>query len=320
MRAVHSTSRPMGTRRLALLLGAIAYSPADAGRDAAADDRRRRLDRLGGGAAACGGAGGGGGERAAVPSAAAAVAELLAAHPRVVAFGEYHQTAATAHIPSALRRFIDELWPVVAPGAAGLIVETWISQGNCGEEEKTVVAGVAKTTERPVETESEVVTLIRRAKEAKVPPQILQLSCADYASIHPKGEIDYERMLRLTSDKLQGRIEAALAAPAGPRRTVVVYGGALHNDLLPVPELAPFTFGSAVRARVGQGQYLEVDLYVPEYVERDRRIQREPWFRAYQRLARRGQPALVERAPDSFIVVLPRSRSHAPKARRTPSR
>ena len=89
----------------------------------------------------------------------------------------------------------------------------------------------------------------------------------------------------------------------------MVYGGALHNDLLPVPELAPFTFGSAVRARVGQGQYLEVDLYVPEYVQRNRRIQREPWFRAYQRLAReraagagRARARLVHRGATAIQV------------------
>jgi hypothetical protein len=86
----------------------------------------------------------------------------------------------------------------------------------------------------------------------------------------------------------------------------VVYGGALHNDLFPIAELAPFTFGRAVRQRTA-GHYLEIDLYVPEYIAKDAKIRTQPWFADYARLSKRakGQPVLVERAPDSFIVIFP---------------
>jgi hypothetical protein len=248
----------------------------------------------------------------AIASPVDTIRALIGDRAHVVAFGEYHQTANTAHIRSALRRFIDELWPAIAPSSADLVVETWISQGNCGKQETAAVADVAKVSQRPAQTESEVVTLIRRAKEMGVRPQILEMSCADYASIKPDGgALDAERMLKLTSDKLESRIEAALArqqkTPPPPARSrVVVYGGALHNDLYPRAELAPFTFGRLVRERTGGG-YLEIDLYVPEYIEHDANIRGQPWFRDYQRLARTGNPVLVERAPDSFIVIFAKS-------------
>ena len=258
----------------------------------------------------------------AIASAADAIRALVAGRPRVVAFGEYHQTEGTAHIPSALRRFIDELWPALAPATAELVVETWISQGHCGPQEQAAVSAVGKVTERPAQTESEVVTLIRRAKEAGARPQILELTCADYAAIRPDGgELDAERLLQMTGDKLRARIVAALGRlerqrPAATARTlVVVYGGALHNDLYPRAELAPFTFGRAVRDQVG-GRYLEIDLYVPEYIEHDARLRAQPWFPAYQRLAQQSRPVLVERAPDSFIVIFPKTTPAAPAGAR----
>jgi hypothetical protein len=57
---------------------------------------------------------------------------------------------------------------------------------------------------------------------------------------------------------------------------------------------------------------VEIDLYVPEYIERNAKIRREPWYPRYQRLARAGQPALVERAPGSFILIFARSPAQRP--------
>jgi len=43
------------------------------------------------------------------PTAAAALRAVLKSEPRVVAVGEFHQTKATARIPSALKRFTREM-------------------------------------------------------------------------------------------------------------------------------------------------------------------------------------------------------------------
>src|SRR5947209_18448964 len=122
-------------------------------------------------------------------SPAAALASLLGAHPRVIAFGEYHEIKGAAPAKSAIAHFQEELLEPLAQGGSDLIVETWVTEGNCGKQEKEGVAEVAETTQRPETTESEVVTLMKRAKAAHVQPHILTLTCAAYrALLDDKGE------------------------------------------------------------------------------------------------------------------------------------
>jgi hypothetical protein len=240
------------------------------------------------------------------PSAAAAVQALLASNPRVVAFGEYHQQKKTAQIPSALRHFTRELLPALsAAGATDLVVETWITTGSCGEVERKAVARVDKATQRPASTENEVVTLLRRAKQSGLEPRILQVACKDYQSIFASGRVDYDRLLRLTRDQLETQIRAALQRPDS--RLVVSYGGAIHNDLHPSVELAPYAFGDVI-ARAVDGKYLEIDLYVPEYIEKDPLIRREPWYRQYRRAYRPKLVVVVPRGPGSYALIFRRQR------------
>ncbi len=96
-------------------------------------------------------------------SPAGAIRAFLGDATGVVAFGELHQTAKTAGVRSSLARFTDEILPAIAPRASHLIVETWVSRGACGETEKQVTKDVARTTERPAETENEIVRLVRRS-------------------------------------------------------------------------------------------------------------------------------------------------------------
>ena len=77
------------------------------------------------------------------------------------------------------------------------------------------------------------------------------------------GQTDFDKLLRLTGDQLRLKITKALAHPKS--RLVVSYGGALHNDLHPDGESAPYSFAPAVSAQVG-GALVELDLYVPEYI------------------------------------------------------
>jgi hypothetical protein len=240
------------------------------------------------------------------PTAAAAVQALLATKPRVLAVGEYHQTTATARIPSALKRFTRDILPALrAAGATHLVVETWMTTGECGETEKQAVAEVAKTTKRPAQTESEVVTLLREAKQAGIQPGILEVACRDYQAMTTGKEVDFDRLLRLTGAQLATQLRAALA-----RRDsglVLSYGGALHNDLHPTAELAPYAFGPAIAAAVG-GRYLELDLYVPELVEKNPTIRAQPWYQIYRRAERPGAVTLVRLGEKSFALVFPRKR------------
>lgn len=299
---------------------------------------------------------------------------------RVVAFGEYHQTNAMAKkgAPvSSLRRFSGELFGVLAPRASDIVLETWVTDGNCGSQETTAVAKVEKTTERPQSTENELVTLVKQAKAAGVQPHILRLSCDDYKSmLAADGQVDFEKLLGLLTTLLHKKIagiatarsaavnkagsaaekDAAASPPAAPAsppaapaakpatatpastptgsaasppsaappaappaspatpavpvagdRLILVYGGGLHNDLLPRAELAAYTFGPQVRDEQA-GRYLEVDLYVPEYIERDPNMNKEPWFQLYKKRVRPGQTVVIRRMQGSYIIVFPRRR------------
>jgi len=244
----------------------------------------------------------------AIPSVNGAIEELLARQPRVVAFGEIHQTTASLKVPSSLKHFEDELLQVVAPRASDLIVETWVTEGKCGKTEKAVMKDVRKTTERPVQTEDEVVTLIKRAKEAGVKPHILSVSCKEYETIYQGKQVDYDALLRMTSEKLEAGVRDVLARPgAAPAdRAVVVYGGALHNDLAPAEGLSAYAFGESLSKTLG-GKYLEIDLYVPEYVEKQKTLRAEPWYRAYKKAARPGRAVMIERSLDSYVIVFPKA-------------
>jgi hypothetical protein len=189
------------------------------------------------------------------------------------------------------------------------VVETWVADGHCGKQEAKVVEEVQTTTERPLETESEIITLLKRAKAAGLAPHILAMSCKDYRSVTGKdGETDFAKMLTLTRDRLQREVTRALRAPrpaASVReRKVLVYGGALHNDLYPAPRDRPFAFGRALFAKV-KGQYVEVDLFVPEYILGDKHMAAEPWFDLFLTGIKAGDALLIRRSERSYIIVFP---------------
>jgi hypothetical protein len=253
---------------------------------------------------------------------AEALKQVLAIPARVVAFGEYHQTAQTAEIRSSLARFTDDLLPQVAKLSTDLVVETWVADGRCGKRENKVVAEVQTTTERPPETENEIVTLLKHAQAAGVAPHILKMSCKDYASVTTKdGDTDFVKMLTLTRQRLQDEVSrylsASLPADGKGARIVAVYGGALHNDLYPAPSHKFFTFGPTLFAQT-KGQYLEVDLFVPEYILTDKHMATEPWFASFKNGVKAGDAMLIRRSERSYIIVFPLTAHPAPPSSSAP--
>ena len=235
--------------------------------------------------------------------------------PLVLGVGELHQTAGTAGIASSLSRFTQKVWPPIAARVSDLIVETWVTDGACGKAEAAAVGDVARTTERPAATENEIVGLLTRAKASGARPHILKVSCAEYQLLAPPGgggarqPVDFERMLALIEQKLEAKVTDVLATrpAADADKLIVVYGGALHNDLHPDPVLAPFSYGLRV-FHATAGRYRELDLYVPEYLERNAAMHGEPWFAAWERAAAPGHPVLIRRSPASFIVVFAKAK------------
>jgi hypothetical protein len=244
------------------------------------------------------------------PTLAAAVSAFVGDAGGVLAFGELHQTtqtragAGSSSARSTLARFTDEILPAIAPHTSHLIVETWVSRGDCGETEKHVTADVARTTQRPAETESEIVRLLRRAKELGIAPHVLEVGCAEYGTlVGAGGQVDYDRLLTLTGQHLGRAVQQALALRrAADRPLVVVYGGALHNDLNPDPALAAYSFGPEIDALTG-GAYRELDLYLPELVRRLPPLRQEPWYPVWRRAAPARGALLIRRGPRSAVLL-----------------
>jgi hypothetical protein len=239
-------------------------------------------------------------------SAPAALTRLLdRVNPRVLGVGEVHLVQGGPAVRSALARFTDDMLSGLDGAASDLVVETWVASGRCGEAEEQVTADVRATTERPPATESEIERLVRRGRELGLAPHAMTISCQEFAALRAQGgEVDYDRLLQLIGRELYRSVHGALAAR--PDARVVVYGGALHNDRAPNEGVAAYSYGVRLAGELGAG-YVELDLYLPELVEGDPLLQREPWFPLLARHAGPDRVVLVERGPASYLLLLPRS-------------
>jgi hypothetical protein len=205
---------------------------------------------------------------------------LHKSRPLVVGFGEFHQHTGTVDTLSALKRFTDTMLPVMAARTSDLVVETWVSTGNCGQNEKRVTKDVSEVSKRPEATETETVKLIKKAEALGVQPHVLELQCNDYAKVLVDGGVDYLAMLELVGKRLGEKAKKALVyrdaqkaekpkedkKETGAPKMVALYGGAVHNDAEPEETWKTVTFGKELK-QFSSERYVEIDLYVPEFIQ-----------------------------------------------------
>ena len=239
------------------------------------------------------------------PDAPSAVGALISEHhPRVIGFGEYHQQLHTERIRSTLSRFTAEVLPALAPRTSDLILETWLSEGGCGETEKAVVKEVDKVINRPKAAEDESLAMLKRAMSLGVKPHVLQMSCADYDRVHiSDGGLDYVAMLELVGQRLGDEVNKLVEKPeAEGEKMIAVFCGAVHNDSNPEEDFASFSFGP--RAREAAGEYLEIDVYVPEFIEGSNIASSEPWYEQVMSRADPNKVSLTQVSKNSYILLL----------------
>jgi hypothetical protein len=117
-----------------------------------------------------------------------------------------------------------------------------------------------------------------------------------------RHHIDFLLLLQVIADKLHDT--AAAFAAADPEHAVIVYGGALHNDLYPRWLLGDFSYAVPLARELGPGSVLEIDLVVPEVVATMRMVRDEPWFPLLGR-ASPSRAIVWQRGPLSYVVILP---------------
>ncbi|HET9958118.1 MAG TPA: hypothetical protein VFQ61_26665 [Polyangiaceae bacterium] len=254
-------------------------------------------------------------------SAEAALTDLLRTEPRVLALGEIHAPKSQTAVPSTATRF-GELLPLFAGRSKDLVIELLLSSGQCGAVEKQVETKTAPIREpQAASNQNEFVELGFRAKALGIQPRALTVACKDYARVAGAGSSDIDQLLALIGARVEEEVTALL--PKRSTGTILVYGGALHNDLHPRPGRERWSFGPSL-AQATNGAYAELDLVVPEYVADNDTFRAQVW---YSRLPARPladappEPPvfrLLQPAPRSYVLIFPWTTPHPTAARPAP--
>lgn len=243
------------------------------------------------------------------PDARSAVSAILAevGDARVYAVGEYHPSRRTVAQRSPIARFTHEILELLVPASRDLVLEAWLDQ-RCSTSSQAVAAEVAATLGRPPSTTAELEALILKQAHgvrSSMSARELQLhglpvTCLEHEALRDAtGRVDFLRLLLLVTEKL-GTTTRRLVHED---RTVIVYGGALHNDLYPRWPLEELSYAYPLAKELGGG-VVELDLVVPEVVAPMPLIRNEDWFP----LLGRATPERVivwQRGPASYVVILP---------------
>ena len=253
------------------------------------------------------------------PDTASAMTAILdeAGPAKVYAVGEYHPTRVPNGARTPLSRFTGEIMDLLVPRSRHLVVETWLDD-DCDAAGRQVRKEVQDATGRPPSTGTDIEALVMKSRKKKLETHGLPMTCIEHGSLlDPTGRVDFLRLLELITEKL-GTTARSLVSDRKPDerwarsnpggiaevdRAVIVYGGALHNDLYPRWPLAALSYAKGLQKDLGGG-VIELDLVVPEVVAPMPMVRLEDWFP----LIGRSSPDRVivwQRGPQSYVLILP---------------
>jgi hypothetical protein len=228
--------------------------------------------------------------------------------PRVIAIGEAHAQR-DATVPSSAKRFTETLLPLLEGRASDLLVELMNPPVGCPAK----AAEVKKqqevvTSHQAASDQGEYVAMGEAAKKLGIVPDLLRPTCADMDAIHDAGEdavvVSLSTIARLTGKKVIELVDRDARTAEDSRKLVVTYGGAIHHDRSPPAGREAWAFGPEVDAYV-KGRYVEIDLYVPEYIESSDAWKKIPWYPHYDR-AKLGAKATMFRPRErTFVIIFP---------------
>jgi hypothetical protein len=200
-----------------------------------------------------------------------------------------------------MTRFTDEIIGALEPRASEMIVKTW--HDDCGET--SLAPQLSTALNRPAGTGGDIQRMVFESLKMRMHARPLPITCIEHEAMRDAtGSIDFLRLLTLVTEKLHDTTLAALASPRDPARpAVIVYGGAIHNDLFPRWPLETLSYAKPLARELGGG-VLEIDLVVPEVIAPMERVRDEPWFPLIGRAS--PKRAIVwQRGPNSYVVILP---------------
>lgn len=233
----------------------------------------------------------------------------LRSDPLVVGVGEAHAQKGAVKVDSATKRFGSELLPAFAGKAKDLVLELVVPDKKCRQGEDTAVRERTKAVTEPQAegNQNEFVALGFAARKLGIRPEPLVPACEELGAVVKAGEGDIAAMLALIAD-VTYREAVAFLAHGEPGKSVVLYGGLVHNDLEPRPGREAWSFGPRLRDHV-RGRYVEIDLIVPEQIGSAEPWTSLPWFSHYDPEKHGSQTILFEPSPSSYVLVFPRTAS-----------
>ena len=244
-----------------------------------------------------------------------ALEEILGSNPDIdiIAIGEYlHPKKGYPKVPSPKKRF-QAMKSKLKGRITDLVMETWIIDGKCKEVEKKVVQDFETNIDRPASNEDETIEILILARDLQIKAHILKLTCKDYKFLlTPKGKVDYGKVMllikRLTEEKVNGLYTS------GKDVNIGIYGGRFHITLYPKKENKEYSYGPAL-SELSRGKYLEVELVVPEYIDKYidnnpelmEELSNEGWFKIFKKHRSRTKTLLINPKPNSYMLVFPRA-------------
>lgn len=237
----------------------------------------------------------------------AAFARVLEDKPAVLAIGETHAPADAPKVASTTRRFTEAFLPKLEGRASDLVLELWVANARCNtaqqkREIKQVASQQREVTQGQAQSnQTEFLALYNTARQKKMRAHLLVPDCNEYARILDAGVGDVDAMLSMIARLTGTKIEELLG---GEHAMIVAYGGAMHNDLSPRKGREAWSFGPRVSDKVG-GQYVELDLIVPEFVGETDAWKSQPWYPHWKRGAQGAKTVLYTVRPGSYAMVFP---------------
>lgn len=227
---------------------------------------------------------------------------------KVYAVGEYHATRNVKIDKSPLVRFTSDVLDLMIPHSRHLVIETWIDDG-CKPSQQ-VKKEVQQETGRPPSTSTDLEALVMKSAK-KLVTHGLAMTCIEHGSLlDAMGRVDFLRLLELVTEKLGDTAKGLVDSD----RAVIVYGGALHNDLYPRWQLETLSYAAKLNEDL-HGGVVEIDLVVPEVIAPMSMVRSEPWFPLIGRAAP-NRVMVWKRGPTSFVVILPAQNEEVAKIAR----
>ncbi|HEX4516907.1 MAG TPA: hypothetical protein VH054_25340 [Polyangiaceae bacterium] len=228
---------------------------------------------------------------------------VLRDDPAVLAIGEAHAQRGST-VASSTKRFTDELLPMLAGRASDLLVELMFPPRGCNKEVQAAHSVQAPVITQQAETnKSEYAVMGEAARKVGIVPDLLRPTCDDLAAVNDAGDDAIPRSLEMIARLTTQQAKKMLANRGA--KMIVTYGGALHNDASPPPERASWSYGPALSKEVA-GKYVELDVYVPDFITDDENWKKQPWYAEWQAHKSSGKALLVTLAPKSYVLVLKR--------------